>query len=250
MKPSVCIDMIGRELDFAGRMRLAKECGFDAVEFWGWWDKDLYEVCRLSEALSLEIAAVCTRFFNPGSTEEREAYLHGLRETLEAAGRLRCRRIISQVGGIIEGMPREEQRRNLVDTMREAAPLLAGSGVVLTLEPLNPLDHPGYFLVESGEAFGILEEIGSPEILLLFDIYHQQVSEGNLAANILPNLARIGHFHAAGCPGRHELSENEIDYGWLLGQIAAAGYEGFVGLEYAPALPTAESLRRARRLFR
>jgi len=248
MRASVCIDAVGRELPrFSDRMRLARDCGFDAVEFWGWWDKDLSEIRETAGECSLEIAALCTRFFNPGLREERDAYLEGLRETLETARFLCCRRIISQAGNAV--LPREEQTANLLETLRQAAGILRGSGVTLVLEPLNPVDHPGYFLVNSPEAFRLLREVDAPEIRLLFDIYHQQVSEGNLLANILENLPLIAHFHGAGCPGRHELSGNEIDYAWLLSQISRAGYEGFVGLEYAPSLSSKESLCLDRKLF-
>ena len=79
---------------------------------------------------------------------------------------------------------------------------------------------------------------------MLYDIYHQQITEGDLLARILPNIDQIGHFHAAGVPGRHELDECEINYDYLLRQIARAGYDGWIGLEYFPAKAPAEGLRK------
>ncbi|MEM0969400.1 MAG: TIM barrel protein, partial [Verrucomicrobiota bacterium] len=104
--------------------------------------------------------------------------------------------------------------------------------------PLNELvDHPGYYLVQSPEAFEIVQEVASPHVQVVFDIYHQQISEGNVLANLRRHLERghIGHLHAAGNPGRHELQRGELHYRSILSAIKETGYTGYVGLEYWPA---------------
>lgn len=250
MKPSVCIDMIGRELpDFCDRMKMAKDCGYDAVEFWSWWDKDVSAILQTKAQLNLEIAAFCTRFVNPGNPELREAYLEGLQDTVKTAKLLGCRTIISQAGDSIENTPWETQMEYLSETLSQAAQILKDTDITLAVEPLNLFDHPGTFLVCSDEAFHLLEQVGNAHIKLLFDLYHQQISEGNLTATVLANLGQIAHFHVAGCPGRHELTNGEINYSYLLSRIENSGYNGYVGLEYSPLLATSESLKNARRLF-
>jgi len=80
-------------------------------------------------------------------------------------------------------------------------------------------------------------------VKLLYDIYHQQITEGNLIATITSNIDLIGHFHAADVPGRHEPGTGEINYANVLAAIDEAGYEGFIGLEYKPTGPTPDTLQ-------
>jgi len=113
----------------------------------------------------------------------------------------------------------------------------------LVIEPLNVLvDHPGYYLTTSAEGFEILDEVDSPNVKLLYDIYHQQVTEGNLIATITSHIAQIAHFHVADVPGRHEPGTGEINWVNVLRAIDEAGYAGYVGLEYMPTGATVESL--------
>ena len=114
-------------------------------------------------------------------------------------------------------------------------PLLEGTDMTLLVEPLNTrVDHPGYYLTSSDEAFEVVEAVGSPQVKVLFDIYHQQIMEGDLIRRIGANIDKIGHFHAAGSPGRHELYDGEIHYPAVLRAIQDSGYQGYVGLEYFP----------------
>ena len=128
--------------------------------------------------------------------------------------------------------------------LQDAARLLEGTDIVLAIEPLNEqVDHPGYYLVRSDEAFAIIDDVNSPNIQVTFDLYHQQLSEGNLTATLTDQIDKIAHFHAAGCPGRNELDRGELAYPWLFSAIEGAGYQGFVGLEYWPQRPAEEGLR-------
>jgi hydroxypyruvate isomerase len=119
--------------------------------------------------------------------------------------------------------------------LKEAAPLLEDAGITLVIEPLNELvDHAGYYLVRSDEAFELVDEVGSDAVKVVFDIYHQQISEGHLIRNITEHIDRIGHFHAAGNPGRHELTCGEIHYPLIFEAIQGGTFDGYVGLEYWP----------------
>ncbi len=123
------------------------------------------------------------------------------------------RPLISQVGDFRPGVSREAQHQCLVDGLKEAAPILEEAGVTLVIEPLNELvDHAGYYLIRSDEAFQIIEEVDNPRVKVVFDIYHQQISEGHVISTITTNIDKIAHFHAAGNPGRHELTIGELHY--------------------------------------
>lgn len=234
MKISVCIDALLTDLAFADRMKAVRSAGADTFEFWTWWDKDLHEIRKVKDELGLNIAAFCTKFISLVDPSQRDKYIEGLQESLEAAKFLGSPMLITEPGNDI-GYSREYQRKSIVDGLKTCAPLLDKSGVTLLVEPLNlHVDHAGCFLSSSIEGLSIIEEIGSPNVKLLYDIYHQQITEGNLIMNIIRNMDRIGHFHAAGHPGRHELYRGEINYPEVLKAIRETGYQGCVGLEYFP----------------
>ncbi len=172
---------------------------------------------------------------------EQEAYLSGLKETVDVAEMLGCRTVISQVGKELTGVPREEQRLQLVDGLRRAADLLSSHDIQLVIEPLNTrVDHKGYFLWSSTEAAQIIREVDSPKVRMLFDIYHQQVMEGDILQHIRENIEIIGHMHCAGVPGRHSLSQSELNYGYVFKAIETMGYEGYMGLELFTDTPEEE----------
>lgn len=235
LKPSVCIDAVLGERSPADAISLVRESGIDAFEFWGWWDKDLDEIESARDAAGLQVSACCTKFISLVDPATRDAYLQGLEESIAAAKRLNCPTLISQVGDFRSGVSRDEQHACLVDGLREAAPLLEAAAITLVIEPLNELiDHAGYYLVRSDEAFQIIDEVGSPRVKVVFDIYHQQISEGQLIQNITGNIDKIAHFHAAGNPGRNELTRGELNYRSIFAAIGETDYEGYVGLEYWP----------------
>ncbi len=247
MKLSVCIDAVLADLAVDDALALVKEAGIGAFEFWAWWEKDLDRLMAARDRHALEIAACCTKFISLVDPAARQDYVSGLAESVQAAQRLNCPTLISQVGDFRAGVPRDEQHQCLVEGLQEAAAVLDGSGVTLVIEPLNELvDHPGYYLVRSDEAFQIAREVGSDRIKVVFDIYHQQVSEGHVIHNLTTNLSEIGHFHAAGNPGRHELDDGELHYPSVLAAIRAGGYNAYVGLEYWPRRPPLDGLRRVR----
>lgn len=233
--PSVCIDAVFEGIAFEPACEAVKAAGIPAVEFWGWWDKDLDALQAAQPASGLAISACCTKFISLVDPALRSNYIQGLTDSIAAAQRLGVTTLISQVGDFRPGVSRDDQRQSLVDGLREAAPLLEAAKITLVIEPLNELvDHAGYYLVRSDEAFQVVDEVGSPRVKVVFDIYHQQISEGNLIRNIVSNIDKIGHFHAAGNPGRNELQRGEIHYPHVFQAIQETGFQGYVGLEYWP----------------
>lgn len=258
MKYSVCLDALFFDLKYFGAspenflkgMKLAKEAGFDAVEFWGWEKKDIPSIVRAKGELGLNIAAIATKFISLCDASVRKGYLDGLRETIPVAEKLRCKTIISPAGKAMEGVSRDDQHRSIVAGLKEAAKLLEAANVTLVLEPLNTLvNHPDQFLSTSREGFEILDEVGSPNVKLLYDIYHQQIMEGNLIATITKHIKQVGHLHAAANPGRNEITGGEISYREVLRAVAEAGYGGYCGLEYMPKKDIAMGLKEALELM-
>ena len=151
--------------------------------------------------------------------------------------------LIAQTGNLLDTMPRERQRRALVDCLGRAADRLAGKGVVLAIEPLNTrVDHAGYFLSSNAEGLDIVDAVGRPEIRMLYDIYHAAVMEEAIAPVLEGRLDWVAHVHLADAPGRGEPGSGRLDWRDRLAWLGCAGYDGFVGLEYRPTRDTTETL--------
>ena len=162
LRPSVCVDAVMEGQSISEATAQVKACGIDAFEFWGWWDKDLDELIDARETNQLAVAACCTKFVSLVDPSTRSEYLAGLEASIAAAKKLGTSTLISQVGDARHGVSRAEQHQCLVDGLKEAAPLLEDAGITLVIEPLNELvNHPGYYLVRSDEAFQIIDEVGS-----------------------------------------------------------------------------------------
>jgi hydroxypyruvate isomerase len=247
MQFSVCIDALFRGRPQEEALKTLKTAGFPAFEFWGWWDRDLDGLCAKARDLGLSCAALCTRFIALSDPARREDYLAGLGESIGAAKKTGAKIIISQLGNDT-GCRRDFQHRSIVAGLKAALPLLEESGLTLAIEPLNGrIDHRGTYLEYSDEGFELVREVGSGQVKLLFDIYHQQITEGDIIRRIDANLDSIAHFHAAGTPGRHELDQGELNYPAIFEELDRRGYRGFVGLEYFPSRDVLGGLEKLRR---
>ena len=192
---------------------------------------------------------MCTTEFNMTNPAKREDWLNGLKESCAAAKRVGASKLITQVGADT-GEERARQHDSIVAALKQAKPILEDSGVTIMIEPLNIyVNHPGYYLWSSREAFEIIHEVGHPLVKVVYDIYHQQVMEGNIIPSITQNLDCIAHLHSAGHPGRHELQFGENDYKVIFAAVDKAGYTGACGLEYGPTMDSVESLKEFRRIY-
>ncbi len=250
LRLSACIEMIFRDRPFMERMALVAKCGLPAIEFWSWRDKDLDGIIARKKETGLQVSAFCV---DPGTRltlpRFKDAFVSGVEGTIEALKKLDVKTMIVTVGNEIPRTPREEQHQSIVDCLKAAAPLAEKAGITLVVEPLNTLvDHGGYYLWSSKEGFEIVREVGSPNVKLLYDIYHQQIMEGNLIANITKSIDLIGHFHVGDVPGRHEPGTGEINYLNVFKAIAKTGYKGYIGLEFVPAKSGEEALKRVKEL--
>ncbi len=247
---SVCIEMIFRDRPFLERIDAVADVGLKAIEFWNWPDKDLGAIRERAAARGVRVATFALDTRVPLVAEAGTAeFLEGVRASLDAARRLEVGTLLCTVGQELEGVERAAQHRAIVAKLKAAAPLLEAAGVTAVVEPLNVLvDHRGYFLATSAEGLEIVDEVDSPNVRLLFDIYHQQITEGNVTQNLTTHIDRIGHVHAADVPGRHEPGSGELNYTNIFKALAGAGYTGYIGLEYRPSGDAAESLRQTMRM--
>ncbi len=246
VKLSVCIEMFWRDLPFEERVARVAGLGYRAYEFWGWKNKDIPKIKAAAALHNLACAAIS---IEPGFSLLKRSFaaelVQGAKETARVARELGCRTVIATTGNTYDDESYEMTRRRVVRQAAEVVKVCEDNGLTLVIEPLNTLvDHHGYWLRTMAQAYDIVEEIGSPAAKILDDIYHQQINEGNIIPNIRAYIGRIGHFHTAGHPGRHELIGGELDYRVVFQAIDATGYQGYVGLEYSPTMDAGESLKQ------
>ena len=249
MKLCVAIPCFFGDLPFEAAVERVAALGYGYAEIYDWRRLSLPSATRALEKSGVTLLSMCTTEFRLTDPACRGLWVGGIRESCEAAAALGVKKLITQVGPDT-GASRGEQRRSVVAGLKAGAEILEQAGVTVMIEPLNTkVDHPGYFLTSSAEAFDIVREVNSPNVKAVFDIYHQQISEGNVIPNVTQNLDCIAHLHAAGHPGRHELQFGENDYRNIFAAVDRAGYAGACGLEYNPLLAPEESLAAAKRLY-
>ena len=184
LRLSGCIEMLyQREYPtFVDRIPAAARAGLPAIEFWSWRTKDIDAVAAAAGASQVAVAGftVEPRGTLTDPTTHAE-FLGGVRDSCALAGRLGAGVVIVLAGNERSGIPRAQQHGHVVDALRQAAPVAEAAGVTLCLEPLNTrVNHAGYYLTSSAEGFEIVRAVGSPHVRLLYDVYHQQISEGFL----------------------------------------------------------------------
>ncbi len=244
LKLSPCIEMFWGNIPFADRIPRVAALGFKTYEFWGWWEKDLDAIEKATKDHGLNVAVACVKTSFSGAAtsmltpEGKAPFVDAVKDCIKVAPRLNCSCFIVTTGNELKEVSRASQHAACVEALKAAAPVAEDAGITLVVEPLNLLvDHAGYYLSTSAEGFEMLNEVASPAVKLLFDIYHQQITEGNLTRNIVNNIDKIGHFHVANHPGRHEPDSGEINYPYLFKRIAETNYDRYIGLEFSASDP-------------
>jgi hydroxypyruvate isomerase len=149
------------------------------------------------------------------------------------------------------GMDPETGLRNAVKGLTQILPHAEKRGVVLQMELFNSkVDHPDYFADNSAWGIELCKQLDSPNFKLLYDIYHMQISEGDIIRTITDNHQYFGHYHTAGVPGRHEIDHTqELFYPAIARAILASGFKGYLAQEFIPTAEKAagkiESLQQA-----
>jgi hydroxypyruvate isomerase len=239
---AVNVEMTWPNLPFLDRLRKVKEAGFSHYEFWPWRGKDIDGILRLNQELGLttaQFSASPVKGFghgitNPDPTRIQE-FEDEIKTAVDVAKKLSVKKICVVAGEETKGYSRAEQTKAVIQCLKAGARIVEPEGITIILEPLNILvDHPRQLIVTSAQGAEVLEAVGSPNVKMLFDIYHQQISEGNLSGNIRKYRNLIGYFQLADHPGRHEPKTGEINYAHVLRTIHALGYRDPIGMEMTP----------------
>jgi hydroxypyruvate isomerase len=244
------LTMLFTEASFMERFALARAAGFTHVEY-----LFPYPFPAADLKAALDRHGLTQVLFNlpagdwaagdrgiaalPGRSDEFRA---GVPKAIEYARALGVPRLNCLAGKRVAGRSDDEHWRTLVDNVRFAATALAAHGLELLVEPINRFDLPGFFINRTEQALRLIDEVGQPNVRVQYDLYHAQREEGELAATLRRHLPRIGHIQIADNPGRHQPGTGEINFPFLFRELDAAGYAGWVGLEYIPKPDTTASL--------
>ena len=250
-KFAVNVELWWRKLPFVERLKRAAALGFPAVEFWPYEGKNLEEVKRTCDESNLAIAQFTAWGFVPGMNDPKnhDRLVKKIAEACRVAKQIDCP-LMTVVGGNDQpGMTQEQMHENIIEGLKKVAPIAEDNEIMLILEPMNiRVDHKGHCLYGSPHAVRICREVNSKFVKINWDLYHMQISEGDLCGHLKEGFDQIGYLQLADHPGRNEPGTGEIYYPRVLRQAYELGYRGYVGLECRPAtteLAAAQAVARA-----
>ena len=244
------LTLLYNELPFLDRFEAAAEAGFTGVEYLFPYDFDKQELdAKLDQyGLTQVLHNLPAGDWAAGERgiailpERVGEFRDGVARAIDYATTLGCKQLNCLAGLTPKGAAPERLRETFIANLDYAARALKDAGIKLLIESINTRDMPGFFLTQTKQAVGLIEETGSDNIFVQYDVYHMQIMEGDLTRTIEAHLPRIAHIQIADNPGRNEPGTGEINYPFLFKMLDAIGYQGWVGCEYKPATTTTEGL--------
>jgi hydroxypyruvate isomerase len=241
-KFSANLTFLYNELPFLERFAAARKSGFKGVEYMSPYEEaksDLVKRLRdngLTQVLhNLPVGDWVAGERGVAILADRvEEFRRGVAKAIDYASALGCAQVNCLAGVAPKGVDADALRKTLVANLAFAAAELKQAKIKLLIEPCNTRDIPGFYLTRTEQALALIEEVGSDNLFVQYDIYHAQVMEGDLARTLEANLPRIAHIQLADNPGRHEPGTGEINYPFLFGHLDKIGYSGWIGCEYRP----------------
>jgi hydroxypyruvate isomerase len=249
--PRFCanLNFLFQEVPLLDRFEAAAKASFKGVEIGNPYEASAADIAARLRSNGLALALINTTAGDANVGERGRGALAGREKDFDAdlANALAyCEATGCKLIHVMAGLVHQGARRDtFVANLKKAARKAAGVGIGLVIEPINRRDIPGYFLNKLAEARAIIYEVGEPNLGLQFDLYHRQVEDGDVAVAIKEYAGLTRHYQIANPPDRGEPDEGDLNYRWLLQQIDASGYQGWVGCEYTPRRGTVEGLKWA-----
>ena len=192
--------------------------------------------------LTMGVFVAYKDFRNPslarGNADDRKAFLEEIQASVAVAKRVNAKWMTVVPGTVDLNLVEDYQTANVIESLKQASAILEPHGIAMVLEPLNWYrNHAGLFLRESPQAFQICRAVNSPSCKILFDIYHQQIQEGNLIPNIKKCWDEIAYFQVGDNPGRNEPTTGEINYKNIFKYIHSRDFKGILGMEHGNSRP-------------
>jgi hydroxypyruvate isomerase len=238
------IEMWLRHLPFEKRIGAAKELGFNFIEFWPWRNKNINAIKDECEKHEIKVTQFTAWGFSPGlnNPKNHKRFIKEIEESCAIAKKIGAQMMTVVAGNDQPGMSKQEMEKSVIDGLTLVKDIAQEFQVMLILEPMNiRRDHKGHFLYGSKQAIRICESINSPWIKINWDLYHMQISEGDLCGHLKEGIKQIGYIQLADHPGRNEPGTGEIHYPRVIKELKKLGYNKPIGVECYPSLSDQES---------
>jgi hydroxypyruvate isomerase len=254
---SVMLWTVFRELPFEERLAKVAEAGYTNIELVGeyakWTDADFAKANAARKQLGLRFDATAGLHHGVADATVRDAFLAELKDAFKPMENLSCPAMIVLSGNVVPGTTRDDQHNAAIETLKHAAALVEGrtidgQPVRLLLECIDPEENPKYFLQSAAEAIEIVRAVNHPQVQFLYDMFHEQIAEGNLIEKLDKHIDVIGLIHIADVPGRHEPGTGEINYANVYRKLAQLNYKHVAAMEFRPSGDPVASLRAAREM--
>jgi hydroxypyruvate isomerase len=259
VKKSICIEMLFAEVPFKDRFRLARESGFEYIEFWSWKDKDIQMIKELCKIDDLKIASFSgDQELSMIDERQKQNYIAFVNESIETAKFLKCPHLVIHSNALDENgfvknhydnIRNSKKNAAMFDVLSDLAPAAKKANITLILEALNTaVDHAGYYLTSTREAVELIRSVNSSHIKVLYDLYHMQIMEGNIISSLKKYIDAIGYIHIADVPGRHEPGTGEINFAEVMNTLKELKYDGVIGFELTPIKDSKKAIDRIKNL--
>lgn len=236
--------------DLVDQLKWMHEQGFRSLEDNGMRARSVADQERVAREMTrlgmrmgvfvLNPETAWTTTFAAGTADFRTSFLKDVDDSIEVAKRVNAKWMTVVMGKYAPRLELEYQTAHSVEILRAAAERLEPHGLVMVLEPLNRRDHPDLFLTRVPQAYQICRAVDSPSCKILFDIYHQQITEGNIIPNFDAAWGEVAYVQVGDNPGRKEPTTGEINYANIFAHLKRKGFTGVVGMEHGNSLPGAE----------
>ena len=254
---SVMLWTVFTDLPFEERLAKIAEAGYTNVELVGeynkWSEADYAKAIAAAKQHGIHFDTTAGLHNGVGNPAVRDEFLAELKAALTPMEKLSCPAMIIMSGNIVPGLSHQDQHASCIEGLKRAATLVEGKQidgqpVRLLLECIDPEENPHYFLQSAAEAIEIIRAVNQPQVQFLYDLFHEQIAEGNLIEKLDKHIDVIGLIHIADVPGRHEPGTGEINYANVYKKLAQLKYKHAAAMEFKPLGDAVASLRKAREM--
>jgi len=254
---SIMLWTVFNDLPFEQRLAKVAEAGYTNVELVGeyakWSEADFSKAIAAAKQHGIHFDTTAGLHNGVGNPAVRDALLAELKDALIPMEKLSCPAMIIMSGNTVQGLSREAQHASCIEGLKRAATLVEGKQidgqpVRLLLECIDPEENPKYFLQSAAEAIEIVRAVNHPQVQFLYDLFHEQIAEGNLIEKLEKHIDVIGLVHIADVPGRHEPGTGEINYANVYRKLAQLKYRHAAAMEFKPTGDPVATLRKAREM--
>jgi hydroxypyruvate isomerase len=252
---SVMLWTVFNDLPFEERLAKVVEAGYTNIELVGeyakWGPADFEKANAARQRLGIRFDATAGLKNGVANPAQRDALIEELRQALTPMQTLACPAMIMLSGNVVPGLTHEAQHHSCIDSLKAAVKLvdgkqIDGQPVRLLLECIHLEENPHYFLTSAAEAIEIVRAVNHPQVQFLYDIYHEQMSFGQLIEKLDKHIDVIGLIHIADVPGRHEPGTGEINYGNIYKKLVQLNYKHMAAMEFRPSRDPVATLREAK----